>query len=221
MKHNKHPRNVTAYEIRNDETVITHVDLLSKKYTIDIVEKNPLNNKTLRFKAVIVYGSCCWIFHKKKHGGPNFTTSAPGTYSYEWAIKKVGVNNCYSNSVKTDCDEMGCDKSTERYIDPNTYDNDHQLTTLKPDLSIASIINTEKDLTTTKSTEKDIIDKTVAVEETEYITNTSENHSATTESSKTSVADHAKISDSSKRITHNSYLMMITFICLSKEIFVL
>ena len=88
-------------------------------------------------------------------------------------------------------------------------------------ISIASTITTEKDLTTNIITEKDIYDKTVAIETTEYITNIPENNPATTESSTTSDAKHAKASYSSKQINHDSYLMLITFICLLKEIFVL
>ena len=130
MRHKNHPKNVTANEIRNDEAAIQHDHFFSNKYTINIVEKNPVNDKKLRFETVSVYGSCCWIFHKKKHGGPNFTTSAPGSYSYEWVIKKVGVHNCYYNSIKTNCDEMDCDKLAERYVDSNIYHNDHKPTNL-------------------------------------------------------------------------------------------
>ena len=173
-----------------------------------------------------MYGSCCWIFHKNKRGGPNFTASAPSSYSYGWPIKKVGVHNCYSEPVNTDCDEIGCDKSTEGNVDSNTYQNDHKSTTIKPEIiSIAPTITAEKDLTSNKNQEKDIAETnteaTVGVETTEYITNTPESHSATTESSKTSGANHAITSDSSKLIYQNSYLMMITFICLLREIFVL
>ena len=167
-----------------------------------------------------MYGSCCWIFHKNKRGGPNFKASSPRTYSYGWPIKRVGAHDCYSEPVNTDCDEMGCEKSTEGF--KYAYQNDHQSTTLKPEfITIASTITTEKDLTTNKNIETVIIDETVGVETTDYITNSPEDNSATTESSTMSGAKNANTSDSSKQINHNSYLMMIIFICLFKDIFVL
>ena len=117
---------------------------------------------------------------------------------------------------------MGCEKSTAEFVDSNTYRNDHKSTTLKPEsISIASTVAAEEDLTSNKNIEVAIIDETVPVQTAEFITKSPQNHSATTESSKTRDPDYAKTSDSSKQINHNTYLMMITFMCSLKEIFVL
>ena len=71
-----------------------------------------------------------------------------------------------------------------------------------------------------KNIEVAIIDETVPVQTAEFITNSPQNHSATTENSTTKDANLTKTSNSSKQMNHNSYLMIITSIFLLKETFV-
>ena len=109
MYNNEYPKNLTADDIRNRESV-------SKKNVLKIKERSPVNNKILSFKSVVVYGECCWIFWKKKNGGPNFTAHAPKTYDSDWSIKKVGVNNCEADpkitmKEETHCIAVGCSRS--------------------------------------------------------------------------------------------------------------
>ena len=105
-----------------------------------IKERNPMNNKILSFKSVIVYGECCWIFWKKKNGGPNFKALAPKIYYSDWSIKKVGVNNCKADhkitlKEETHCIADGCGKNKNENYNAYIHDKNTKSSSEPPDKS--------------------------------------------------------------------------------------
>ena len=149
MNNHHHPKNITAEEIRNQESAV-------KKSVMKIKERNPVNNKILSFKSVVVYGECCWIFWKKKNGGPNFTALSPKNYDSDWSIKKVGVNNCDADpriilKEETHCIAIGCGKRNNVNPGAYIYDNDIKSSSEPPNKSIYPTKDTEGTYTTINS----------------------------------------------------------------------
>jgi len=124
LTHKEYPRNLTAQMIRNETSALKIKRLL-------ILDKHPTNKKYLKFKAVKVFGECCWTFWNRR--GASFSSSIPGTYTNDWPVRKLEVRNSCEINEKNPCAGRDCDETNKRdtTLFPNADHSDSSSTEIR------------------------------------------------------------------------------------------